>query len=130
MDINKSPPVAYFIPAAFVLTVIGWLGLVLLFFNTLPTIGPRWLFFFLTTLAVTGPVIPVMAFLNIRFPSEPPATGKVILRESILAGIYVPTLAWLQLGRALTPVLVLLLAFGLFLIAWLIRLREKARWEP
>ena len=130
MEMKQSPPVAYFIPAAFFLTVIGWIGLILLFFYTLPTNGPRWLFFFLSVLAVTGPFIPVMAFLNIRFPSEPPVTGKVILREAILVGVYVPTLAWLQLGRALTPALGVLLAFGFFLIAWLIRLREKARWEP
>ena len=32
--------------AAVVLAAIGWLGLLLLMNATLPTIGPRWLFFF------------------------------------------------------------------------------------
>ncbi len=43
---------------------------------------------------------------------------------------HVATLAWLQLGRVLTLPLILLLAFGLTLTEFLIRLREKSRWQP
>jgi len=71
-----------------------------------------------------------VAFLNRRFPSQPTPTPGVILRQAIWFGIYVPTLAWLQIGRVLTPALALLLAVGLLLIEWLLRLREKSQWKP
>jgi hypothetical protein len=39
-------------------------------------------------------------------------------------------LAWLQIGRVLTPSLAFLLAVGFVLIEWLLRLREKSQWNP
>ena len=81
-------------------------------------------------LAVTGPFLPVAAFLNLRFPTEPPANLATVLREASLTGICFATLAWLQLGRVLTLPLGLLLAAGLVLVEFLIRLRERGRWEP
>ena len=130
MDENLSPSVKTFIPTAMILIVVGWGGLIYLFQNSLPTVGPRWLFFFLAVLALTGTVLPAVAFLNRRFHSPPPATTGVILRQSIWAGIYFPTLAWLQIGRTLTPTLALLLALGLILIEILMRMRERSRWNP
>jgi hypothetical protein len=47
-----------------------------------------------------------------------------------LVGIYFPILAWLQIGRVLTPAMALLLAVGFILIEWLLRLRERAQWKP
>jgi hypothetical protein len=81
-------------------------------------------------LAVTGIALPLFAFLNNRFPSTPPVSTGVILREALWAGIYFPTLAWLQIGRVLTPSLGLLLAVGFILIEFLLRLREKSQWKP
>lgn len=125
-----SPSVRSTLPAALFLALIGWVGLAYLFIFTLPTLGPRWLFFFLSVLAISGIFLPIAAFLNRRFPTQPPATHSTLLREAALAGIYAATLAWLQLGRVLTLPLILLLALGLTLIEFLIRLREKSRWEP
>lgn len=130
MTENTSPSVKSFIPTALILIVVGWGGLFYLFQNTLPTVGPRWLFFFLAVLALTGSILPAVAFLNRRFPSNPPATTGVIIRQSLWVGIYFPTLAWLQLGRTLTPALAILLAAGLVLIEVLLRLRERTRWNP
>ncbi len=130
MDENQYPSVSSFIPAAITLGVVGWCGLIVLFYYTLPTVIPRWLFFFLSVLAVTGIALPVVAFLNRRFPSTPPPTNGVIVRQAIWVGIYIPTLLWLQIGRVLTPALALLLAVGLVLIEWLLRLREKSQWKP
>jgi hypothetical protein len=112
------------------LALLGWGGLAMVVFFTLPTVGPRWLFFFLSVLALTGLALPVMTFLNRRFPSRPPVDRGVILRQSLWVAIYVPTLAWLQMGRVLTPALALLLAVGLVIIEWLLRLREKSQWRP
>ena len=125
-----TPSVRSTLPAAILLALIGWAGLVYLFIFTLPTLWPRWMFFFLGVMAVTGVSLPVAAFFNRRFPTQPPATQNTILREAALVGIYFASLAWLQLGRVLTMPLILLLAFGLVLIEFLIRLREKSRWEP
>ncbi len=130
MDSTQTPPVRTFLPAAIILAVIGWGGLVYVFFFTLPTVGPRWLFFFLSVLAITGTVLPAVAFLNRRFPSIPPPTPSVILRQALWVGIYFPTLAWLQIGRVLTASMALLLLLGFILIEWLLRLRERSRWKP
>jgi hypothetical protein len=130
MDKQSSPPVTAFLPAAFILAILGWGGLYILVNYTLPTVGPRWLFFFLGVLAITGSALPLVAFLNRRFPSTPPAGPIVVLRQAIWAGIYFPTLAWLQIGRVLTTALAVLLAIGLVMIEVLLRLRERSQWKP
>ncbi|MFC1922195.1 hypothetical protein ACFLY4_02810 [Chloroflexota bacterium] len=130
MDSQSSPPVRTFIPAAIILAILGWGGLYFLLNLTIPTVGPRWLFFFLSVLALTGTTLPVIAFLNQRFPTNPPVNTGVIVREAIWVGIYFPTLAWLQLGQVLTPALSLLLAVGLLAIEVLLRLRERSQWKP
>jgi hypothetical protein len=128
--ISSSLPVRSFLPAAFILALAGWGGLAALVIYTLPTVGPRWLFFFLSVLALTGTALPFVAFLNRRFPSSPPPKPGVVLRQALWVGVYGATLAWLQIGRVLTPSLALLLAAGLILIEWLLRLRERAQWKP
>lgn len=130
MSSHSSPPVRTFIPAAIILAALGWGGLYFLINLTIPTVGPRWLFFFLSVLALTGTSLPITAFLNQRFPTDPPVSAGVIVRESIWIGIYFPTLAWLQLGQVLTPALSLLLAIGLLAIELLLRLRERSQWNP
>jgi hypothetical protein len=132
MELNSpsSPPVKAFLPAAVLLSLIGWGGLAWVVLFTLPTVGPRWLFFFLSVLALTGTFLPVTAFLNRRFPSTPPPSMGIVVRQALWMGIYFPTLGWLQIGRVLTPAMAMLLAFGLILIEWLFRLRERAQWKP
>ncbi|UCD41219.1 MAG: hypothetical protein JSV69_11635 [Chloroflexota bacterium] len=130
MDSQSSPSVRTFIPAALILALIGWGGLYALLNFTIPTVGPRWLFFFLSVLALTGTSLPIVAFLNQRFPSTPPVSSGVIVREALWIGIYFPTLAWLQLGRVLTPALIMLLAIGFIAIEILLRLRERSQWKP
>jgi hypothetical protein len=130
MSARSSPSVGHFLPAAVILAISGWTGLFFLVNNTLPTVGPRWLFFFLEVLALTGTVLPIVGFLNRRFQSSPAPSSGVIIRQSIWVGVYGATIAWLQMGRALTPALGLLLALGLVVIEWLLRLREKSQWNP
>ena len=87
--------------AAAVLAALGWLGLLLLLNTTLPTIGPRWLFFFLLTQAATGTALPFVWFLRRRFGGEasPPV---VLLREALWVGLYASVCAWLQINRSLS----------------------------
>jgi len=130
MTSNTSPRVANFLPAAIFLFIIGWGGLIALTIITLPTVGPRWLFFFLCVMAITGTMLPIIAFLNRRFPSTPPPTAMVVVRQSLWFAIYGATLIWLQMGRVLNPALAILLAIGLVLIEFLLRLSEKSQWKP
>ena len=130
MKSNTSPRVANFLPAALLLFILGWGGLIALIIASLPTVGPRWLFFFLCVLAITGTVLPITAFLNRRFPSTPPPTAMVVVRQALWFAIYGATLVWLQMGRVLNPALAILLAIGLGLIEFLLRMSEKSQWKP
>jgi hypothetical protein len=130
MESRTTPTVSSFLPTTIILLVLGWGGLFLLFQRTMPTVGPRWLFFFLWVLALTGTALPGVAFLNRRFPTVPPATPGIIIREAIWVGLYGATLAWLQLGRVLNLALAVLLASGFIAIEILVRLRERSQWEP
>jgi hypothetical protein len=130
MNSNQSPRVANFLPAAILLFVLGWGGLAVLIITTLPTVGPRWLFYFLCVLAITGTMLPITAFLNRRFPSKPPPSSLVIVRQALWFAIFGATMIWLQMGRVLNPALAILLAIGLGLIEFLLRMSEKSQWKP
>ena len=114
---------------AIVLAFGGWFGLYLVTTSTLPTLGPRWLFFFLWSAATTGSSIPFLWMLNRRFRSKSHAPPKVLLREGLLVGLFASTSLWLQLNRMLSLTLALLLAAGLFAIEWLLRLVERNLWK-
>jgi hypothetical protein len=126
----ELPPFRKVLPTSLILILIGWGGLAGIFLRTLPTLGPRWLFFFFLLCGLTGLALPIAAFLNLRFPSHPPADGGTIVRQSLWLGIYGDILAWLQMARELTLQLALFIAAGFVLIEFLIRLAERARWKP
>ena len=126
-----TPRVLSFIPASIFLAVVGWGGLVVLTNLTRPTTWQTlWLFFFLAVMAVTGIVLPVTAFLNRRFPTTPPASPNVVVREALWFGLYFAVLAWLQIGRVLNAMLILLLAIGFIIIEAMLRMREISLWKP
>jgi hypothetical protein len=101
----------------------------MLFNFTEPFLLPRWVFFFLVVVAFTGVALPVSSFFNYRFPSDPPATVRVILRQALWVGVYAATLAWLLYGRVFNLGLAAILAIAFIAIEWFIRLREKTRWS-
>jgi hypothetical protein len=119
-----------FLPAAFILTVLGLGGLVAVLLYTQPNGGTRWLFFFTAVIGLSGLALPLTAYLNQRFATSPPAPASAILRQALWLGLYFPTLAWLQVGRVLTSMLALLLAVSLLLIEVALRLRERSQWKP
>ena len=130
MKTTKNKLIRTFIPLALILTILGWGGLFIVINATLPTLGPRWLFFFLIVLALTGPALPLTFFLNQRFRSDPPAEDMVILRQALWVGVFGGTVAWLQLGRVLTLGLAFILGCVFILIEVLLRLFERSRWQP
>ena len=126
----RLPTFSLFFLTALFLFVVGWGGLALVTYYTLPTLGPRWLFFFLIVLALTGTSLPIIYFLNKRFPTRPPVGGEVIMRQALWFGIYGSLISWLQMGRVLTLVLAIILFFALIVIEGLLRLFERSRWRP
>jgi len=116
--------------SALILFIIGWGGLYYIITQTLPYIWPRWGFFVLVLMALTGTVLPIVYFFHKRFPEETPANSNVVVRQAMWFGVYGATLAWLQLGRLVTVYVILSMAGGLIAIEYFIRLREKSHWIP
>ncbi|HNZ16345.1 MAG: hypothetical protein KBA05_04835 [Anaerolineaceae bacterium] len=130
MEENQPIPFRFYLPAMLVLIVVGAVGIALILTMTLPTIGPRWLFFFFIVIFVTGLFLPLTWFINLRFPSKPPVPPQVIVRQAAWFGIFAALLLWLRMGRVLTAPLGVILAAALFLVEFLIRLWERSRWNP
>ncbi len=130
MENTKLPPFTPFLATSLILSGTGLAGLYLLFDLTLPTLGPRFLFFFLSTAAISGLALPVVYFFHLRFPSPTPVTLGIIVRQAIWAAVYFDLLAWFQLGRFLSLPLALALAAGIVVIEFALRLAERARFSP
>ena len=129
----QQPPNTSFRPylaSAISLFVIGWGTTAIAVFTLSPTVWARWLLFFGGTLGLTGLVLPATWFLNLRFPSDPPAGPYVPVRQALWVGVYGAVLTWLQQVRLVTPWIALGLAAGLVAIEYLVGMREKARWQP
>ncbi len=112
--------------------LVGWGGLALLIvvFSVPPLVWARWGFFALWFVALTGTALPIVYFLNLRFPSDPPAEPNAIVRQAIWVGVYGATVAWLQLAQLATLWVWLGLAGGLIAVEYVLRSRERARWHP
>lgn len=126
-------PNASFLPylaSTLCLIVFGFGAAAFSIFYLTPIVWARWLLFFGSVLGLTGLALPITWFLNLRFPSEPPAGPSVILRQAIWVGVYGVVLAWLQQVRLVTLWTGFGLALGLAAIEYLIRMRERARWQP
>jgi len=129
----ERPPSArqYLFPALF-LMLVGWGGLILLIFvfQLPPFVWARWGFFALWFTALSGSALPVVYFLNRRFPTKPAVEPHSIVRQAMWVGVYGCVLAWLQLGQVMAFWVWIGLAAGLIVVEYLIRLRERARWQP
>lgn len=130
MERNHPSAFGSVLITSILLILIGGLGLFLLFNLTLPTLGPRWLLFFLLTFLASGVALPFAYFLNLRFPSIPPAPDIVLMREALFFGLYIDLMTWLQLGKALNFAAAVFLFIGFGLIEFLLRWREHNRFVP
>lgn len=119
-----------YLASALSLFILGWGSAAIAIFILTPTVWARWLLFFGGTLGLTGLALPAAWFLNLRFPSDPPAGASVIVRQATWVGVYGVMLVWLQQARLVTIWTGLGLAIGLIAIEYLVRMREKARWQP
>ncbi len=119
-----------YIASTISLLVLGWGSAAFAVLELTPTVWARWLLFFGGTLGLIGLALPAAWFLNLRFPSSPPAGAAVIVRQATWVGVYGALLTWLQQERLVTLWTGLGLAAGLVAIEYLIRMRENARWQP
>jgi hypothetical protein len=130
MEIRSNSSFRPYIASTISLFLIGWGCAVFAVMTLTPTVWARWLLFFGCTLGLTSLALPVTWFLNLRFPSDPPAGAAVIMRQAIWFGVYGALLTWLQQERLVTLWSGLGLAAGLGAIEYLVRMRENARWQP
>jgi hypothetical protein len=130
VETQKFPSFFPIFIAGLILAAIGWGGLAYIVLMLDPELFPRWLLFFFLFLGLSGTALPVVAFLNRRFPSEPPAGDGILIRQATWVGIYGSLMAWLQQGRILNLAMILFLAIGFILIETLLRIGERARWKP
>ncbi|MCX7609698.1 MAG: hypothetical protein N2049_10850 [Anaerolineales bacterium] len=130
MTSSTFPPFRPFLFAALVLLLAGssMLAFTILFLE--PTVWGRWLFFFSGTMSLMGFALPIVWFLNLRFPTQPPAGTLTLLRQAAWFGVYGGLLAWLQQERLVSFGLAAGLGIGMITIEYLLRLREQAIWRP
>jgi len=122
------PPFGKILVSILFLTILGGGGLAFIFIFFKPTLGPRWMFFFFLTIIGAGIALPFSYLIQRRFANEV-VLGKVLIREGILFGVFLALIAWLQLGRILTNLIVVIIAVGLILLEMLLRMAEKATFK-
>ena len=128
--IRKSylPPFGKILISSIFLTIFGGGGLTFIFMFFEPTLGPRWMFFFFLTIIGAGIALPISYLIQRRFANQV-IPGKVLIREAILFGVFLALTAWLQLGRILTNLIIVIIAIGFILLEMLLRMAEKATFK-
>lgn len=116
--------------AALVMVVGGASGAFLLILNNPPRIGAElWLFFILLHMIITGVMIPLVRYVNVRFTpinaDLPP--GGIIVRQSVWIGLYVVIMAWLQILRVLSVPIAFFLGLVFIVLEGFLRSRELAQ---
>jgi hypothetical protein len=130
MDHHANSSFRPYLASTIILILLGWGCAAFAVIKLTPTVWARWLLFFGGTLGLIGLALPVSWFLNLRFPTVPPAGPTVIIREAIWVGVYGAIITWFQQERLVTLWTSIGLAIGLVAIEYLIRMRENARWQP
>jgi hypothetical protein len=77
--------------------------------------------------AVTGLIMPLAYYGNVRFDRDPAAPAMlVVIRQALLFGIWLAFCVWLQMNRSLTPAIALLVAVVLGMFEVLLQVRRRA----
>jgi hypothetical protein len=115
--------------AAVFMMLFGWGGLFQLVTTALPHIGWQlWLFFALLQIAITGTMLPIVRYFNVRFTPfyAPVPPSGVIVRQSVWLGLFVVICTWLQIPRALSLPLAIFVALVFIVVEIFLRTRELA----
>jgi hypothetical protein len=128
-DTNQLPGIKNYLPLIVILLFFGFGGLFILFNITQPTLWPRWLFFFMVVIGVTGLAMPAVVFLYHRFPSGYVPAQGVIIRQSLWAGIYVSLMIWMSLGQVFKLGVAIIVLVGITLLEIILRFGERSLWR-
>jgi len=113
-----------------ILAVPAGAGLYYLVMNTQPYLRERWLFFIALFLFVCGLLLPVFALLNRFFFTAKRINPPTVVREAIGGALITDLLLWFQIGRVLTPAIILICVGGFVLAEILWRARETVEFRP
>jgi len=119
------PPFGKIFLTGVVLFAVGGASLGYLVFYMEPHLGPRWLLYFFLTIAASGFALPITYFLQ-RRTAKSPVPANVLVREAIFFAVFLDLVLWMQIGRIASNLIIFLLAVGLILLEFLLRLAEKA----
>ena len=122
------PPFGKILISSIFLTILGGGGLAVIFIFYEPTLGPRWMFFFFLTIIGSGIALPISYLIQRRFANQV-VLIKVLIREAIFFGVFLALIAWLQLGRILTNLIIVIISIGFILLEMLLRMAEKATFK-
>ena len=128
LEWGRTPPdhIGVLVSAA-VMGLGGWWALYLLITQTIPRVGQRWLFFLFLQIAITGTVLPLVRYLNLRFTpiNAPLPPGGVLVRQSTWVALFVVTCAWLQIPRMLNWSMAFFLGIVFAILEAFLRSRER-----
>lgn len=122
------PPFGKILISSIFLIILGGGGLAFIFIFYEPTLGPRWMFFFFLTIIGSGIALPISYLIQRRFANQV-VLNKVLIREAIFFGVFLALIAWLQLGRILTNLIIVIISIGFILLEMLLRMAEKATFK-
>ncbi|MBN2556555.1 MAG: hypothetical protein JXA97_11495 [Anaerolineales bacterium] len=125
--IKRLPVYRSLLIASLILAFLGSAGLVLVMTTTLPTVGPRWLFFFFLSAAATGICLPFIWYLHRRFSRGPDATPQTMLRQGLWSGFFITMCVWLQINRSLNLAVIFLMIVAIAAVEWLLQLVRRPR---
>jgi len=118
----------YFILGALLALPSGY-GLYYLVMNTQPYLKERWLFFLAFFLFVCGVMLPVFAMLNRFFFTAKRIEPQNVVREALGCALIADLLLWFQIGRVLTPAIIMICVGGFAVAEILWRARETVEFR-
>jgi len=125
--IKRLPVYRSLLIASLILTLVGSTGLAIIMTATLPTVGPRWLFFFFISAAATGICLPFVWYLHRRFSRTPDASPQTLLRQGLWSGFFLTLCTWLQINRSLNLAVIFLIIVAIASVEWLLQLVRRPR---
>ena len=104
-------------------------GLYYLIMYTQPYLKERWLLFLALFVFVCGVLLPFYALMNRYFFTAKRINPPTVVREAIGTAMIVDLLLWFQIGRVLTPTIIMICVGGFVLTELLWRAREAVEFR-
>lgn len=125
--LKRKMPNRSLLIASLILTLIGAGGVALIITATLPTVGPRWLFFFFLSAGTTGVSLPFVWYLHQRFGRGPTTPQQTLLRQGLWSGFFLTISIWLQINRSLNLPIIIILMAAIAAVEWLLQFVRQPR---